>query len=456
VYQHAALYNRDRGNRDSSRESVDAYLYRIAENKQVFISQIERVLKQNALDCHLNSAVLTFPKQPPTRCVNSQGEGLKVSLGDTDYTRVCDYMRCDFRCSGRAPDFADPDTSTFDRFFIEKDVEAYAGEVATLFADKVVVTHADIERHMSRAVPHFDADVLTRAMARMVDAKTPVLYGATPGHLIYRSDGYVFQPAAVADQKLTIAERADVERLLAARKPARDVALRAREAPPDGSEIMARVTFKLRSVAATYGRMYDKKTLVDFVVDHLREDELLPVCAAARDDPRASRDDPRASRDLRDSLVRGHVLLPNGNVYNYFTNAFHDGKTGAAFTQYIAKRIELEHFANVRKRLAGAGRHAFLSARDGKCMLKLIYSAPTKHKRQKDAAALTGVVCAAFPQLKKEELVDMIRALNPRGVLPNLNRSQMCDAYELALRSKGMVMRPADNKVYEQANQAVA
>ena len=50
----------------------------------------------------------------------------------------------------------------------------------------------------------------------------------------------------------------------------------------------------------------------------------------------------------------------------------------------------------------------------------------------------------------------MIRALNPRGVLPNLNRSQMCDAYELALRSKGMVMRPADNKVYEQANQAVA
>ena len=53
IYLHGTLLNDDI-------ESVDLYVYRVAENKALQIGKISRVLKQNAVDCILNSGQNNF------------------------------------------------------------------------------------------------------------------------------------------------------------------------------------------------------------------------------------------------------------------------------------------------------------------------------------------------------------------------------------------------------------
>ena len=53
IYLHGTLLNDDT-------ESVDLYVYRVAENKALQIGKISRVLKQNAVDCILNSGQNNF------------------------------------------------------------------------------------------------------------------------------------------------------------------------------------------------------------------------------------------------------------------------------------------------------------------------------------------------------------------------------------------------------------
>ena len=66
-------------------ETVDELMWRRAENKDIQIKKIERILKINSVDCEINKNSNYFN---PT----------KFKYGDKDYSRECDYMKCDFKC----------------------------------------------------------------------------------------------------------------------------------------------------------------------------------------------------------------------------------------------------------------------------------------------------------------------------------------------------------------------
>ena len=72
-YRHACVYN--------NQETVDTYVYKIAENKEILRTQILRIMKESAWDCNLayNRNVL------PT---------------DKDYSRACDLQKCEYVCDG--------------------------------------------------------------------------------------------------------------------------------------------------------------------------------------------------------------------------------------------------------------------------------------------------------------------------------------------------------------------
>ena len=94
LYQYANMYRYDV-------EPIDFRLYRISEIKQQKISLIERVLKENAIDCNFNKDNAYFdPKDRVRTIITSQGQTIKdYEIGDIDYSRLCDYQLCKYKCT---------------------------------------------------------------------------------------------------------------------------------------------------------------------------------------------------------------------------------------------------------------------------------------------------------------------------------------------------------------------
>lgn len=95
VYQEAALPN------SKKVPSIDLDMYKISENKDVAIKQIEHVIKKIAFDCPLNQ-------------VRNTTEGM-------DGMRECEYTSCDYTCSGTFKEDRPTDDITYNLYYATSD-----------------------------------------------------------------------------------------------------------------------------------------------------------------------------------------------------------------------------------------------------------------------------------------------------------------------------------------------
>jgi hypothetical protein len=93
IYQEVAIPNK------SGLTSIDLDMYKRSEEKDVAIKQIEHVIKKTSFDCPLNIA-------------RNKVEGM-------DGMRECDYMTCDYKCSGTIG--GKPDDITYNLYYSTPD-----------------------------------------------------------------------------------------------------------------------------------------------------------------------------------------------------------------------------------------------------------------------------------------------------------------------------------------------
>ena len=87
---------------DKEIESIDTYTYRIAEEKAKEIGLIEKVMKENAIDCYLNKKInqITKEKLLPIELLTSRNDKLNnFSIHDKENSKVCSFSRCEFKCN---------------------------------------------------------------------------------------------------------------------------------------------------------------------------------------------------------------------------------------------------------------------------------------------------------------------------------------------------------------------
>jgi hypothetical protein len=99
-------------------EALDMYLYRIAESKSISIGKVNRILKQNAIDCLLNDSQQDFSTLDKTEnIVLSDGTKIKdFPIKDQLFSNICDYQeQCDYTCTYDSFDKKElnSDTSTY-------------------------------------------------------------------------------------------------------------------------------------------------------------------------------------------------------------------------------------------------------------------------------------------------------------------------------------------------------
>jgi hypothetical protein len=152
---------------DEDIKSIDLIMYQTCEDKDYRIKQVERILKESAIDCVLNRA-------------------RNISPFDQDGTKACDYSACDYKCSyvdslASTPALAGVITDTNNLFYADEEIRLVMESVKKLFSQKssydfeelfqmlfsgLQLTHPDVK---------LNSIVLSRALHEMVSGNVRVL-----------------------------------------------------------------------------------------------------------------------------------------------------------------------------------------------------------------------------------------------------------------------------------------
>jgi len=101
--------------------SIDRYMYKFCEDKDIAIKSVEHLLKQISFDCNLMK----------------ERNILQKTL---DYTRNCEYEKCDYECYEDSNQNRDIDYSTFNLFYDQNEIEKWIIIIKALFIKKSLYT----------------------------------------------------------------------------------------------------------------------------------------------------------------------------------------------------------------------------------------------------------------------------------------------------------------------------
>lgn len=192
-------------------ETIEMYLYRIAEKKAIDIGEIETILKKNAVDRELfksvnylkKSDVNEIPVQMPYRDKKNillKPSKQKIYIDeyyepyDRPYSRACSFQKeCNY-----LKDFTFKDkkinSDTFTTLYLRSYLGIYKKRIALLFKEYYCLTLTEIIEFIEK-YQSVEKDILYESLNEMIKDKfTIISKNGDIGYLIYNNKIYLFQP----------------------------------------------------------------------------------------------------------------------------------------------------------------------------------------------------------------------------------------------------------------------
>jgi hypothetical protein len=194
-------------------ESVDLYIYRLAELKAVQIGRVSRVLKGASIDCILNHEQVNFTEAKMKQKVDlslSDNKIIEYNIGDKPYSAMCDYMdTCEFECTPCIKkSLLDIKDDTYEANFIIMNNEKIIQRINILFKEHYFFKKNDLRKEIV-AVKEYPHEQIFSALDQMINDKNEYItdrYGRI-GRLINIGDYYMYQPSEIKDEHISIFER---------------------------------------------------------------------------------------------------------------------------------------------------------------------------------------------------------------------------------------------------------
>ena len=209
IYMHTTLLN------DKKIESVDNLLYRKSEKKAIQIGIITRLLKENSVDCHLNSDLMKMTEKNLNKYFKegfnltlSNNEIIKYNIGDKSNSVLCDYMKsCEYNCSNKEKlikDYDSLDLNTFNEKHMDFFNSRIIKEIYNLFKDKYVYNKIEFFTILNNK--KFPNIVLQNVLKNLIDSKNAILQDKynNSGYLVNIDDLYIFQPKNISNEKSSL------------------------------------------------------------------------------------------------------------------------------------------------------------------------------------------------------------------------------------------------------------
>ncbi len=163
-------------------ETTDEKIHRIAEKKDVLIKKVEKVLKQNAIDCFTNRQVNIFPK-------DQWGD-----LGDKEDSRECHYGECIIKCPYVTKNPEAKNFSTFSVTHMKTELKKYENAIQSIFNEFTIYSLPEIEAILASRIRSFDTNTLYYTLQHLLENHIIFNTSRGPGYVVYRNNYYVFQP----------------------------------------------------------------------------------------------------------------------------------------------------------------------------------------------------------------------------------------------------------------------
>ena len=219
VFLYAIEPPTDATKKEKETETIDTRIYRLAEIKDRKIKKVEYILKQAAVDCALNKNGNIFDFEGKTvEMISSSGRKVRISLGDINGSRECDYRNCDYKCVWE-PDKKKVykiNIDTYNERFAKSDIIKCKTIVKSIFKIGYMYKLDYIVKIISHQLKNLEKRFIYMAITEMINNINEPIYDMYDrrGYLIYRGDIYIFQPlefnyleAPMQYRKVTFAEK---------------------------------------------------------------------------------------------------------------------------------------------------------------------------------------------------------------------------------------------------------
>lgn len=450
IFQHVNILRK--GTDKRCEESVDLRVYRIANEKQTSISHIERLMRESSIDC-----LLTKPKPAVIFKAMRTSQNKIIQT----YELESQAISCSSKLSSTTED------STFHRHFIEDDIALTKDKIKQLFAKKHYMDFIAIAKGvaMKKEVVLYALNDMIENQDRVVDGKGNI------GIIDYKSDKYIFQPVGHQFSRLLLEQRRPdqwrdvaVGRTKIRIQPRISAPLHTKTATqPKNAEnevvksILEDVNGHVKALTSRFPlpsemTMYEQE-VVDYVFDRLTAEHQMELVMAKAALP----------SNVATSIETSHKVYVDQGI-TYFVDVdstsaqYFFKKDGGVFAKCgvieegVVKPIELMMRDKIK---ADLGLKKLQDA--------LAFVAPTLLKERmkiirRGLANSTGSVCAQTSDIKKDDMINNIRAVEGANhtipAVVRVTKVDLCNLYEIVLRkhSPSKFLRPYDAYLISRKN----
>lgn len=431
-----------------SKETIDLRIYRIAENKQTTIDDIETLLKENAVDCAFNQNVLYFDPSYLNMSIDletSQGTVIQnFQIGDHPNSG---FTNITCRLNPKNKD-GKIDDSTFNKSFYVDEMDMYSQMISLLYKESHYYTLDEIIQKLEEKHNLIDPDVLKYTLEYMLNTKRIIFNkDDIEGYLIYRSNKYYFQPADNNDNRIPNFMRRHYKTLVQSRLKIDKELTKERHSLSENeddpfNEVQTLVQQLIKNANILKGNKFTS-FFYDYVIDRLSRDKLMTLGLRMMGNSIVNIKDANI-KEIARSLEEGHVLVKEGDSYKYFRDVFtNDDNTQGKHNIYVKRDEKLKKASPnelVTFRMNPNSKVSVLSLKDLKGFVEISDSHGKDIARFKiidsDKEKSQGSTCERTSSLKNEMLTTLINGIqNEIQITKKTSKASLCLIYEIILRA---------------------
>lgn len=209
IFEYASLIN-DKGKLGET-ESIDLRNYRIAENKDIVIKKINRIMKESSVDCNLFKKANVILKNKRIKQITPNGKIIDVDIMDKPYSSLCDYEKnCDYSCNWtpKKNKKYEINNDTFKISFGVNEIDKCKKIIMNLYRENYAYPGNLIEKEIKNKYPDMDNIFIYQALENIIKDKTIILdKWNIKGIIDYKGEFYIFQPLDNQDKQLPLLYR---------------------------------------------------------------------------------------------------------------------------------------------------------------------------------------------------------------------------------------------------------
>ena len=196
-------------------ESVDLYVYRLAEDKSIKIGRVSRVLKETAVDCLLHKKENTryFKNEVSNiKQLLSNGDEIKYDIQKKSFSSTCDYMEtCHIDCKVfndkyskiSITDGEESNIHTYDKYHTVLNANDIIPRIKALFKDKYYYSKRDIIARICFN-KQYPVHLIDYALKEIIENPLIYVYDRYDrrGSLVQVKDFYLYQPGEIENKHI--------------------------------------------------------------------------------------------------------------------------------------------------------------------------------------------------------------------------------------------------------------